>query len=104
MIGAWASTDGTTRTLRPQSQTALTRTPPPEEPCRAAGPRKERVVSALVATVCAFRARWSRSMVPRYRLRVSGRITTSEKPLLGWGSSAWSRPISSAIARNLRLW
>ena len=37
-IGAWASTDGTTRTLRPQSQTALTRTPPPEEPCRAAGP------------------------------------------------------------------
>ena len=38
MIGAWASTDGTTRTLRPQSHTALTRTPPPDEPCRAAGP------------------------------------------------------------------
>ena len=71
-IGAWASTDGTTRTLRPQSQTALTRTPPPEEPCRAAGPRKERAVSAVVATVWALRARWSRSMVARYRLLVSG--------------------------------
>ncbi len=35
-IGACASTDGTTRTLRPQSQTAFTRTPPPDEPCRAA--------------------------------------------------------------------
>ena len=62
-IGAWARTEGTTRTLRPQSQTALTRTPPPEEPCRAAGPRKVRAVSAAVAAVCALRARWSRSMV-----------------------------------------
>lgn len=64
-IGAWASTEGTTRTLRPQSQTALTRTPPPEEPCRAAGPRKLRLVSAAVAAVCAFSARCSRSMVGR---------------------------------------
>lgn len=103
-MGAWASTDGTTRTLRPQSQTAFTRTPPPEEPCRAAGPRKERLVSEAVATVCALSARWSRSMVWRYLRFASGLSETSEKPLLGCGSSGWSSPISSAIARNLRLW
>ncbi len=51
MIGACASTEGTTRTLRPQSQTALTRTPPPDEPCRAAGPRKLRPVSVSVAAL-----------------------------------------------------
>src|SRR5690606_12308942 len=56
-MGAWASTDGTTRTLRPQSHTALTRTPPPEDPCRAAGPRKLRAVSPAVAAVWAFSAR-----------------------------------------------
>src|SRR5215212_7762352 len=71
-IGAWARTDGTTRTLRPQSQTAFTRTPPPEEPWRAAGPRKVREVSALVATEWALRARWRRSLVGRYRRFASG--------------------------------
>ncbi len=65
MIGAWASTDGTTRTLRPQSQTAFTRPPPPEEPWRAAGPRKLRAVSVAVAAVWAFSARWRRSIVGR---------------------------------------
>ncbi len=65
MIGAWASTDGTTRTLRPHSQTAFTRTPPPDEPWRAAGPRKVREVSAAVATVWALSARCSLSMVGR---------------------------------------
>ncbi len=42
-----------------------------------------------------------RRTVPALRLGVS---VTSEKPLLGCGSSGWSRPSSSAMARNLRLW
>jgi hypothetical protein len=74
MIGAWARTEGTTRTLRPQSHTALTRTPPPEEPWRAAGPRKVRLVSADVAAVWAFSARWRRSIVGRYRRFADGQV------------------------------
>lgn len=42
-----------------------------------------------------------RRAVAALRLGVS---VTSEKPLLGCGSSGWSRPSSSAMARNLRLW
>lgn len=102
-MGAWARTEGTTRTLRPQSHTALTRTPPPEEPWRAAGPRKLREVSPEVAARWALSARCNRSAVARYRRRVSAFMVTTEKPLLGCGSSAWSRPSSSATARNRRL-
>lgn len=87
------------RSRRPPS-----RAPPPDEPCRAAGPRKLRAVSPAVAAVWALRARWSRSVVWRYRRFASGVSVTSEKPLLGCGSSGWSRPSSSAMARNLRLW
>lgn len=68
------------------------------------GTRKERLVSAAVATVCALRARCSRSAVGRYLRLASGFSVTNENPLLGWGSSAWSRPSSSAIARKRRLW
>lgn len=53
----------------------------------AAGPRNERLVSAAVATVCALRARWSRSVVGRYLRLASGFSVTSENPLLAWGSS-----------------
>lgn len=59
---------------------------------------------AAVAAEWAFSARWSRSIVGRYLRLASGLSVTSEKPLLGCGSSGWSRPSSSAIARNRRLW
>ena len=70
--------------IAPQSQTALTRTPPPDEPCRAAGPRKLRAVSRVVAALCAWTARCSRSIVERYRLLVAGVMPPGETAARMW--------------------